>query len=75
MALYIPHSIFRLARLLYVRPETFGPYYVLIDIAVYHKRVYSSLTSLWVTHISKCCVLSQNEMTIFYKYMNSPAEK
>ena len=28
MALYIPHGIFRLARLLYVRPETFGPYYV-----------------------------------------------
>ena len=28
MALYIPHSIFHLARLLYVRQETFGPYYV-----------------------------------------------
>jgi hypothetical protein len=28
MALYIPHSIFHLARFLYVRPETFGPYYV-----------------------------------------------
>ena len=28
MALYIPHSIFHLRRLLYVRPETFGPYYV-----------------------------------------------
>ena len=28
MALYIPRSIFHLARLLYVRPETFGPYYV-----------------------------------------------
>ena len=28
MTLYIPHSIFHLARLLYVRPETFGPYYV-----------------------------------------------
>ena len=28
MALYIPHSIFHLARLWYVRPETFGPYYV-----------------------------------------------
>ena len=28
MALYIPHSFFHLARLLYVRPETFGPYYV-----------------------------------------------
>jgi len=25
MALYIPRSIFHLARLLYVRPETFGP--------------------------------------------------
>ena len=31
MALYIPHSIFHLARLLYVRPETFGPYYVYLD--------------------------------------------
>ena len=30
MALYIPHSIFHLARLLYVRPENFGPYYVLV---------------------------------------------
>ena len=28
MALYIPHSILHLARLLYVRPETFGPYCV-----------------------------------------------
>ena len=27
MALYIPHSIFHLARFLYVWPETFGPYY------------------------------------------------
>ena len=28
MALYIHHSIFHFPRLLYVRPETFGPYYV-----------------------------------------------
>ena len=28
MALYIPHSTFHLARLLYVMPETSGPYYV-----------------------------------------------
>ena len=27
MALYIPHSILHLARLLYVRPGTFEPYY------------------------------------------------
>ena len=29
MELCIPHSIFHLVRLLYVRQETFGPYYVL----------------------------------------------
>ena len=34
MALYIPHSIFHLGRLLYVRPETFGPYYVYTRILV-----------------------------------------
>ena len=28
MALYIPHSVFHSARLLCIRPETFGPYYV-----------------------------------------------
>ena len=28
MSLYILHSISHLARLLYVSPETFGPYYV-----------------------------------------------
>ena len=33
MALYIPHSIFHLARLLYVRPETSGPYYVLCSLS------------------------------------------
>ena len=32
MALYIPRSIFRLARLLYVKPETFGPTLVYIYI-------------------------------------------
>ena len=32
MALYIPHSIFYLARLLYVRPVTFGPYYVINEL-------------------------------------------
>ena len=35
MALYIPHSIFHLVRLLYVRPETFGPYYVCMYVCMY----------------------------------------
>ena len=30
MELYIPHSIFHLARVLYVTPETFVPYYVCV---------------------------------------------
>ena len=42
MALYIPHSIFHLARLLYVRPETFGPYYVYIYVRAVH------LTSVYI---------------------------
>ena len=36
MALYIPHSIFHLVRLLYVRQETFGTYYV----RNHYQRVY-----------------------------------
>ena len=37
MALYIPHSVFHLVRLLYVRPETFGPYYVVaIEVTILH---------------------------------------
>ena len=31
MTLYFPRNIFHLARLLYVRPETFGPYYVSVS--------------------------------------------
>ena len=40
MTLYIPHSIFHLARLLYVRPETFGPYYVRVsnDHFIHHQE-------------------------------------
>ena len=35
MALYIPHSVFHLARLSYVRPETFGSYNVHTYIGTY----------------------------------------
>jgi hypothetical protein len=31
MALYIPRGLFHLARLFFVRPDTFGPYYVHTD--------------------------------------------
>ena len=43
MALYIPHSIFHLARLLYVRPETFGPYYVLLNYLLKHEVGFLSM--------------------------------
>ena len=45
MALHIPHSIFHLARLLYVRPETFGPYNVLIIFLVYNSCLFNTKTS------------------------------
>jgi hypothetical protein len=42
MALYIPRSIFHLARLLYVRPETFGLTLVYIYIYIYiHIYIYT----------------------------------
>ena len=51
MALYIPHSIFHLARLLYVRRETFGPYYVYNSNHWYLKGYYIIIQSsvVWVT--------------------------
>ena len=50
MALYIPHSIFHLARLLYVRPETFGPYYVYVYAHVY---VYIYIYTFFVIQMLK----------------------
>ena len=40
MSLYIPRSIFHLARLLYVRPETFGPTLVYIHIFVFESEFF-----------------------------------
>jgi hypothetical protein len=42
MALYIPHSIFHLARLLYVRPEAFGPYYVRLILSLTNSLMVSA---------------------------------
>ena len=50
MALYIPHSIFHLARLLYVRPETFGPYYV-------QNLLLSYASQTDVTHFPSCSTI------------------
>ena len=43
MALYIPHIVFHLARLLYDTPETFGPYYVH---GSHWKNIHSIVTSI-----------------------------
>ena len=47
MALYIPHSIFHLAQLLYVRPETLGPYYVPTTL----HGVTSQMTVIFLTYL------------------------
>ena len=56
MALYIPHNIFHLAWLLYVRPETFGPYYVRIICAV-EKVLFNKLKSALVSRETKFVTL------------------
>ena len=53
MALYIPHSIFHLARLLYVRPETFGPYYIQI-LQLYIVNLLSDRVLYEYEHFSEC---------------------
>ena len=53
MALYIPHRIFHLVRLLYVRPETFGPYYVFPSLC-FNPEVWS------IMFLRKACVSSTN---------------
>ena len=56
MALYIPHSIFRLARLLYVRPETFWPYYVCFWYQNpgegWHRSILSHFKPQWIIKLS-----------------------
>ena len=59
MALYIHHSIFHLARLLYVRPETFGPYYVYADTSACCVAIATQKADVWYQHIpqyTKCDV-------------------
>ena len=50
MALYIPHSIFCLARLLYVRPETFGPYYICFIIKSFNTGV-AQIVPVWCSEV------------------------
>jgi hypothetical protein len=47
MALYIPHNIFHLARFLYVRPETFGSYYVHLQFMLADVQGLISFTTLF----------------------------
>ena len=58
MALYIPHSVFHLARLLYVRPETFGPYYV-------RTTSFNTKISTFCLQNSFMCFLRISEQTLF----------
>ena len=47
MALYIPHIIFHLTRLLYVRPETFGPYCVFSNLEYTLATALRSVLTSW----------------------------
>ena len=71
MALYIPHSIFHLERLLYVRPETFGPYYVadvVLEDPVPEKLVIVTNLFRGLSHLmpARAGVLSQIKTRLLY---------
>ena len=78
MALYILHSIFHLARLLYVRPETFGPYYVrilLMCIRSYLKTVVTFKFLIFDTyHTDTLCVREQGceDTCLFFEARRGP---
>ena len=71
MALYIPHSIFDLARLLYVRPETFGPYYVPVGIYVkwIDKHEHNSQSRGFATFSVR---ITENRLKVDMTYGNVP---
>ena len=62
MALYIPHSIFHLAWLLYVRPETFGTYYIC---AWDCGSIVLISFALLLAHFGNLCVLVQYSAAVF----------
>ena len=68
MALYIPHSIFHLARLLYVRPETFGPYYVCVDMHFVCARVKSAAVRTTNHHFTLHNALRNIAQNIWHMY-------
>ena len=62
MALYIPHSIFHLARLSYARPETFGPYYVYYYYYYYYHHQHNGMSSIQISR--KIILLVTNKQWI-----------
>ena len=70
MALYIPHSIFHLARLLCVRPETFGSYYVHIPRIRLHiskGAVTNSNLNLYSFHATVCDTTNSLKVDVMVK--------
>ena len=53
MALYIPHSVFHLARLLYVRPEAFEPYYINVSVIFHFTVMNILLPRIYMTRSSE----------------------
>ena len=67
MALYIPHSIFHLARLSYVRPETFGPHYVILKNKTSRADICVSHSSIMICSLS--CLHNKNTRTVKWEHV------
>ena len=69
MAVYIPHSIFYLARLLYVGPETFRP--TLVCVCYVYICVYMYIYIYIYTHTHACvCTYIHINMYIWNRVFN-----
>ena len=75
MTLYIPHSIFHLARLLYVRPEAFGPYYVQAQIIARRTKYIITIDTKYVIIFWHCIASNTCEILILLHYIASYRHK
>ena len=64
MVLYIPCSIFHLAWLLYVRPETSEPYHVHDILTFLLQLSLKMLVTLWINKLPYCKRLRSSHLTI-----------
>jgi hypothetical protein len=71
MALYIRHSIFLLALLLYVRPETFGHYYLNRPVQKYYFLLITGTTTNTMSRVTGVITTSFTQKSVSFSTSTS----